>query len=194
MKWVQLTARSLIMSDNEKPVGGSNCSPTVRVLANKRNLQQKRPESPTTARELDFDDEPHETPASPQPRAPTPKTEPVTSPPPPGSGEDVAPPKPPRPGNPAQQAENTLKEAFPNIDASVVKAVLRASGGNVEPAFNALLGEFHMLNEREKRYLTHLRHVGSRRANRAHSATKATAAGSISPEPKFDSAKPDGGR
>lgn len=39
-----------------------------------------------------------------------------------------------------QQAENTLKEAFPSIDAAVVKAVLRASGGQLEPAFNALLG------------------------------------------------------
>jgi hypothetical protein len=42
---------------------------------------------------------------------------------------------------PAQQAEITLKEAFPSIDAAVVRAVLKASGGNVEPAFNALLGE-----------------------------------------------------
>ncbi|KAL8942847.1 MAG: hypothetical protein Q9211_001210 [Gyalolechia sp. 1 TL-2023] len=57
----------------------------------------------------------------------------------PQPGEDVAPPKPPRPIHPLRQAENTLKEAFPSIDASVVKAVLRASGGNVEPAFNALL-------------------------------------------------------
>lgn len=57
------------------------------------------------------------------------------------SGEDVAPPKPPRPLNPLQQAKNTLKEAFPSIDPSVVKAVLRASGGSVEPAFNALLGK-----------------------------------------------------
>lgn len=39
------------------------------------------------------------------------------------------------------QAENTLKEAFPTIDAAVVRAVLRASGGSVEPAFNALLGK-----------------------------------------------------
>ncbi|KAL9042857.1 MAG: hypothetical protein Q9180_000280 [Flavoplaca navasiana] len=56
--------------------------------------------------------------------------------------EDAAPPKPPRPAklNPVQQAENTLKEAFPSIDIAVIKAVLRASGGNVEPAFNALLG------------------------------------------------------
>jgi hypothetical protein len=69
------------------------------------------------------------------------------------SAEEAAPPKPPRPLSPQQQAENTLKEAFPNIDAAVVKAVLTASGGHVEPAFNALLGtsadcklvEFHPL-------------------------------------------------
>jgi hypothetical protein len=41
--------------------------------------------------------------------------------------------------SPQQQAENTLIEAFPAIDSKVVKAVLVASGGNVEPAFNALL-------------------------------------------------------
>lgn len=41
--------------------------------------------------------------------------------------------------SPQQLAENTLREAFPSIDAAVVKAVLRASGGKVEPAFNALL-------------------------------------------------------
>jgi hypothetical protein len=55
--------------------------------------------------------------------------------------EDEPPAKPPRPLSPQQQAENTLREAFPSIDAAVVKAVLRASGGRVEPAFNALLGE-----------------------------------------------------
>lgn len=54
--------------------------------------------------------------------------------------EDEAPPKPPRPLSSQQQAENTLKEAFPGIDAAVIKAVLRASSGRVEPAFNALLG------------------------------------------------------
>lgn len=37
------------------------------------------------------------------------------------------------------QAQNTLIEAFPDIDTTVVKAVLVASGGKVEPAFNALL-------------------------------------------------------
>ena len=98
---------------------------------------QKPPESPTTARELDFDDEPLDTPASPLRRAVTPKKNTPTA----LVVEDVAPPKPPRPADPVQQAENTLKEAFPTIDAAVVRAVLRASGGNVEPAFNALLGK-----------------------------------------------------
>ena len=54
--------------------------------------------------------------------------------------EEAPPTKPPRPLSPQQQAENTLIEAFPSIDAKVVKAVLSASGGKVEPAFNALLG------------------------------------------------------
>jgi hypothetical protein len=57
-----------------------------------------------------------------------------------GAAEEAAPPKPPRPISEQQQNENTLKEAFPTIDAAVVKAVLFASGGRVEPAFNALLG------------------------------------------------------
>jgi hypothetical protein len=57
--------------------------------------------------------------------------------------EDAPPSKPPRPLSPHQQAENTLREAFPSIDVAVVKAVLSASGGRVEPAFNALLGMFY---------------------------------------------------
>ncbi|KAI9771306.1 MAG: ubiquitin-binding protein cue5 [Geoglossum simile] len=81
-------------------------------------------ESPTTARPLDFDDEPlNSGPTSPHP-----------------AGEDPVPAKPPRPLSPQQQAEATLREAFPSIDATVIKAVLMASGGRVEPAFNALLG------------------------------------------------------
>ncbi|KAK0841644.1 ubiquitin-binding protein cue5 [Friedmanniomyces endolithicus] len=53
---------------------------------------------------------------------------------------EIPPPKPPRPQSPQQQAEITLIEAFPSIDTKVVKAVLQASNGRVEPAFNALLG------------------------------------------------------
>ncbi|KAL8822044.1 MAG: hypothetical protein Q9223_000036 [Gallowayella weberi] len=103
--------------------------------------KSKPPASPPQARELDFDDEHHDQPASHTSNT-LPQRDHPSNLPSPGSGEDVAPPKPPRPlnANPLQQAENTLKEAFPSIDLAVIKAVLRASGGNVEPAFNALLG------------------------------------------------------
>lgn len=100
-------------------------------------------ESPTTARELDFDDDneasaqtlAHDNLVSPPPTSKSPK---------PGvrfseDATEIPPPKPPRPMSPHQQAENTLIEAFPGIDTKVVKAVLVASGGKVEPAFNALL-------------------------------------------------------
>ena len=53
--------------------------------------------------------------------------------------EEIPPQKPPRPVDPNVQAQNTLIEAFPDIDTNVIKAVLVASGGKVEPAFNALL-------------------------------------------------------
>ncbi|KAL6901356.1 hypothetical protein GGI43DRAFT_375754 [Trichoderma evansii] len=60
-----------------------------------------------------------------------------------GSRQDsegpAPPPKPPRPVSEAQKNQITLKEAFPTVDDNVIKAVLRASGGQVEPAFNALL-------------------------------------------------------
>ena len=57
----------------------------------------------------------------------------------PAQSTETAPPKPPRPMTEAQKNELTLKEAFPSVDDSVIRAVLRASGGRVEPAFNALL-------------------------------------------------------
>lgn len=60
------------------------------------------------------------------------------------ASDQAPPPKPPRPLSPQQQAENTLKEAFPSVDTAVVKAVLIASGGRVEPAFNALLGQYYV--------------------------------------------------
>lgn len=63
--------------------------------------------------------------------------------------DETPPTKPPRPSNTREQAEITLREAFPSIDASIVKAVLTASGGNVEPAFNALLGMSDPDSQRE---------------------------------------------
>ncbi|KZF25510.1 hypothetical protein L228DRAFT_265977 [Xylona heveae TC161] len=97
-------------------------------------LKQSSPapeaESPTTARELEFDDGPQETGVIGGKEG--------------ESGARVSstenpPPKPPRPMSPQQQAEATLKEAFPSVDSSVIKAVLVASAGKIEPAFNALL-------------------------------------------------------
>ncbi|KAH8687817.1 hypothetical protein BGZ60DRAFT_425676 [Tricladium varicosporioides] len=90
-------------------------------------------ESPTTARPLEMDDDDVQESGvlNPETNAPAaPKL---------ATSEEAPPLKPPRPLSPQQQAENTLKEAFPSIDIAVVKAVLRASGGRVEPAFNALL-------------------------------------------------------
>ncbi|PYI01727.1 hypothetical protein BO78DRAFT_423236 [Aspergillus sclerotiicarbonarius CBS 121057] len=88
-----------------------------------------KPESPTTARPLDFDDEPQETGVI---------SASSTAPAQQGAAE-AAPPKPPRPLSPRQEAEKTLREAFPSIEASVVKAVLVASNWDVERSFHALL-------------------------------------------------------
>lgn len=103
------------------------------------DVSEKRPASPAIAPQPEVQNVPREHTASPAAHANTPGDT-VPQLPQQDSGDDVAPPKPPRPANPLQQAEDTLKEAFPSIDSSVVRAVLRASGGNVEPAFNALLG------------------------------------------------------
>lgn len=59
-----------------------------------------------------------------------------TSPP---ASSEAPPPKPPRPASKTQEQEQTLKEAFPTVELAVIKAVLTASGGNIERAFIALL-------------------------------------------------------
>ncbi|KAK8086314.1 ubiquitin-binding protein CUE5 [Apiospora phragmitis] len=56
------------------------------------------------------------------------------------SAEEPPPTKPSRPVTEQQKNEAMLKEAFPSIELSVIKAVLIASGGRIDPAFNALLG------------------------------------------------------
>jgi len=68
----------------------------------------------------------------------TPKSTAATSTPTSASAE-VPPPKPPRPVSETQRNQQMLQEAFPTIDLAVIKAVLTASRGQVEPAFNALL-------------------------------------------------------
>ncbi|EGP91456.1 unnamed protein product [Zymoseptoria tritici ST99CH_1A5] len=115
-------------------------------MADRTPVSPIRPEeSATTREEIDFNDNDQETgTVSPQGQETPSRPEKVSSPRPRVSfneqTEDIPPTKPPRPVSPNLQAENTLIEAFPTIDTKVVKAVLAASGGNVEPAFNALLG------------------------------------------------------
>lgn len=60
---------------------------------------------------------------------------------------ETAPPKPPRPMTETQKNELTLKEAFPSVEPNVIRAVLSASGGHVEPAFNALLGMSYQIGK-----------------------------------------------
>ncbi|KAI1195996.1 hypothetical protein F5X97DRAFT_306500 [Nemania serpens] len=94
------------------------------------------PESPTTVRpfEMDDDDVPEtgvlNTSATTAPSTGT-TTEPAT---------DLPPTQPPRPVTTQQKNEQILREAFPSIDASIIRAVLIASSGQIDPAFNALLG------------------------------------------------------
>ncbi|KAJ5112194.1 hypothetical protein N7532_000239 [Penicillium argentinense] len=114
------------MSEEEKTSTPSKPS----VAAN-----DPRAESPTTARPLDFDDEPQDTGVASATFGANQQTAQTATETPP-----AAPPKPPRPLSAREQSENTLKEAFPSVDAAVIKAILNASNWNVERAFNALLG------------------------------------------------------
>jgi len=103
-------------------------------------------ESATTREEMTFSDNEqetgrvsplgHETANKPPKKTPSPRPRVSFQ----DQDDEIPPQKPPRPMSPQQQSENTLIEAFPLIDTKVVKAVLAASGGKVEPAFNALLG------------------------------------------------------
>ncbi|KAI0025683.1 hypothetical protein F4780DRAFT_219697 [Xylariomycetidae sp. FL0641] len=98
-------------------------------------------ESPTTVKpfEMDDDDVPEETGVmgDDTTRAAS-STAPSANPP--AAAEEAPPAKPPRPMTEQQKNEVILKEAFPSIEISVIKAVLAASGGRIDPAFNALLG------------------------------------------------------
>ncbi|UNI20366.1 ubiquitin-binding protein cue5 [Purpureocillium takamizusanense] len=112
-------------------------------------------ESPTTARPLEMDDDDvqdtgvvasDDAPGTGSGADPKVTTTATTTPlpaavtdVPEAASDEAPPPKPPRPLTEAQKNEMILKEAFPSVDNSVIKAVLRASSGRVEPAFNALL-------------------------------------------------------
>lgn len=126
-------------------------------------LQDKPPESPTTVKPLDLSDDedaqesgvinmddgttkpnpttgaateaPKAAAGSPPAATAASPTAQTTS-----ASDEAPPPKPPRPVTEQQKNEAILKEAFPGIELSVIKAVLIASGGRIDPAFNALLG------------------------------------------------------
>ena len=99
------------------------------------------PESPTTARPLEMDDDDvQETGVLNEEGASKPNTTTATAP----ASEEAPPPKPPRPMTEQQKHVQILKEAFPGVDETVIKAVLTASNGRIEPAFNALLGWWNM--------------------------------------------------
>ena len=98
--------------------------------------QTSHSETTTTAIGADHPGEAEDSHGAKKELTPKPTAAPTTMEP----SEEVPPPKPPRPLTPQQQAEATLREAFPSVEPAVVKAVLTASGGRVEPAFNALLG------------------------------------------------------
>lgn len=124
-----------------------SCAIIVVTRITDPNPQLKSPtrpggESPTTVRPLDMSDDEDVQESNLHGDATTTTSSTQVSKHATVEDDEGAPPKPPRPLSPQQQAENTLKEAFPSIEASVIKAVLVASGGNVEPAFNALLGKF----------------------------------------------------
>ncbi|KAL1879114.1 hypothetical protein VTK73DRAFT_7338 [Phialemonium thermophilum] len=102
---------------------------------NKAPHVESGPESPTTARPLEMDDDDvQESGVLGDDTAQKPGTPPAGN-----DSSEAPPPKPPRPLTEQQKNELILKEAFPTVEQPVIKAVLRASGGRVEQAFNALL-------------------------------------------------------
>ncbi|PFH61988.1 hypothetical protein XA68_15530 [Ophiocordyceps unilateralis] len=98
------------------------------------------PESPTTARPLEMDDDDvQETGAVGEGgnAAAVRQTAPATTA---ASPISASPPQvPPKPVSETEKNILTLKEAFPSVEETVIRAILRASGGRVEPAFHALL-------------------------------------------------------
>ncbi|KAI1760892.1 hypothetical protein GGR53DRAFT_507956 [Hypoxylon sp. FL1150] len=115
---------------------------------NKTSTSTTAPESPTTVRPFEMDDDDiqetgvlgdestHPPTALPATAAATSATTNANQ----TASDNSAPPKPPRPLTEQQKNELILKEAFPSIEVPVIKAVLAASGGQIDPAFNALLG------------------------------------------------------
>ncbi|KKA26093.1 hypothetical protein TD95_003540 [Thielaviopsis punctulata] len=135
------TVRPLEMDDDDLQdgVGEDLKSPTITATATATTTATAAPsaQKPTSL--------PSPLPSSPVPSGAPASVSSVSSPSPSITGPsttaaDQAPPsKPPRPMSEAQKNELLLREAFPTVDLPVIKAVLTASGGNVDRAFHALL-------------------------------------------------------
>lgn len=101
------------------------------------------PESPTTARPLEMDDDDVQEQgtlgADDAAAKSTSTATAAANPPATTASGDAPPPKPPRPLTEAQKNQQMLKEAFPSVEDAVIRAVLSASGGRIDSAFNALL-------------------------------------------------------
>lgn len=146
--WLPISQLNLPYPNNIPPNTSSQQQTNMADQPQPVSPTAAKQESVTTREEMDFDDNDHEqetgrvsphgheTANKPVKKSPSPKPRVSFQ----EQSEEIPPTKPPRPQSPQQQAENTLIEAFPSIDTKVVKAVLAASGGKVEPAFNALLG------------------------------------------------------
>jgi hypothetical protein len=120
----------------------------------KQTTTDSGPESPTTVKPFEMDDDDvQDTPtldsteakSASAPTAANPSAAGVSSPTAsattnPITTTEQVPSKPPRPVTEQQKNELMLKEAFPSIDINVIRAVLTASNGRIDPAFNALLG------------------------------------------------------
>ncbi|KAI0974802.1 hypothetical protein F4678DRAFT_470149 [Xylaria arbuscula] len=115
-----------------------SASPDAEKPKDNPTSQTAAPESPTTVRPFDMDDDdvPETGVLNNSATTAPPATTTSTSAP----SDETPPARPPRPVSTQQKNEQILKEAFPSIDAAVIKAVLAASGGQIDPAFNALLG------------------------------------------------------
>ncbi|KAG7134495.1 CUE domain-containing protein 5 like [Verticillium longisporum] len=128
-------------TDKNTSPGGPESPTTALAMSapteTDKNTSPGAPESPTTARPLEMDDDDVQDSGIVGDDAS--KTTPAAASTTAATSDETPPTKPPRPLTEAQKNEAILKEAFPGIDATVIRAVLTASRGQIDPAFNALL-------------------------------------------------------
>ncbi|KAG7664032.1 CUE5 [[Candida] subhashii] len=124
-----------------EPVGIIDESPEVTKESSAKSEDDKVPEiskeneGVDDTEEVALNDDKEETSKQPSPSAKAEEAKQEAT----EEEEGEAPPQPPRPVDPIQQITQDLQDAFPNIEEKIITAVLIASQGNPDPAFNALL-------------------------------------------------------